>query len=157
MLFITILNFVALATCSATTSPAKPKVSFTYDELYNLHTKFYDNFLYPLNLEQMKKVESPFFAPDVQGRVDVSRNFDAAELNTEYVFGLFADPSQVSFFGTPYSYEIEKFAGYENVAAASTRVWFNHTTLEFKAPVNIDTFIAFNEKGQIWQYDAVFK
>jgi len=46
----------------------------------------------------------------VQGRIDVTRTFDGRELNTEYLFGLFAnvagDPNPFSLLRVPISYEI---------------------------------------------------
>jgi hypothetical protein len=38
---------------------------FTYRELWELETKFWDNFLYPANLEQAKSVNSTLFAENV--------------------------------------------------------------------------------------------
>ncbi|KAI5293300.1 hypothetical protein KEM52_005664 [Ascosphaera acerosa] len=141
----------------ATAAPSAP--SFTYDKLWQLEQRFWHDFVYPINVKEMHSINSTWFAPDVQGRVDASRNFDSAELNTEYVFGLFTDPSLVSLFGIPLSTEILKFTAHDggNVAAASTRVMFNHTSLGFVAPVVIDTWKAYNAAAQIWQYDAVFK
>ncbi|KAH7118378.1 hypothetical protein EDB81DRAFT_606846, partial [Dactylonectria macrodidyma] len=67
---------------------------------------FWDNFLYPANLEQAQVVNSTFFAENVQGRVDITGNFPGRELNTEYLFGLFTDPNSVSLLNVPVSYEI---------------------------------------------------
>ena len=67
-------------------------------------------------------------ADDVQGRVDITRTFDGREINTEYLFGLFAnlalsaaDPNAFSLLGIPTAYEITHFAASENIASASTR------------------------------------
>jgi hypothetical protein len=93
----------------------------------------------------------------VQGRVDITRNFDGAELNTEYIFGLFTDPNAVSLIGVPTSYEITEFVAYDRIAAATTVVTYNATTFQRIVPVTIDTFIAWNDEGKIWQYDATFR
>lgn len=135
----------------------KSGLHFSYSELWDLETNYYRNYLYPNNLKQVNMVNSTLFAEDVQGRVDVTREFYGRELNTEYVFGLFSDPNQFSLLGIPVAYEIQKFAAYDNIAATSTKVTFNHTYIGFLTPVVIDTFLTFNGEGQIWQYDAVFK
>ncbi|KAJ5462458.1 hypothetical protein N7530_010663 [Penicillium desertorum] len=136
-------------------NPQKPK--FTFDELWELEVKFWDNFLYPANLKEAQTINSTFFTPDVQGRVDITRNFDGAEMNTEYLFGLFTDPTHVNLVGVPVSYEIVEFAANDNIASASTIIMFNSTTFGTSLPVTIDTFIAWNTQGQIWQYDATFR
>lgn len=66
-------------------------------------------------------------ADNVQGRVDITRTFDGRELNTEYLFGLFAnlatstnDSNAFSLLGIPMSYEITHFAASQNIASAST-------------------------------------
>ena len=67
---------------------------------------------------------------DVQGRVDITRTFDGRELNTEYLFGLFANLATspaFSLLGVPISYEITHFAASQNIAVASTR----YTSLSF--------------------------
>ena len=67
-------------------------------------------------------------AENIQGRVDITRTFDGRELNTEYLFGLFAnlaastnDTSAFSLLGVPVGYEITHFAASQNIASASTR------------------------------------
>jgi hypothetical protein len=92
----------------------------------------------------------------VQGRVDITRNFPGRELNTEYLFGLFTDPTSGTFLNIPVSYEITKFIAYDYIAAATTVVMFN-STLRIVVPVTIDTFIAWNDRGEILQYDATFR
>ncbi|KAL4755605.1 uncharacterized protein BDW70DRAFT_165324 [Aspergillus foveolatus] len=130
---------------------------FTPQELWQLEVRFWDNFLYPANLEEAKAINSTFFAADVQGRVDITRNFDGAEINTEYLFGLFTDPNHVNIVGVPVSYNIVKFVAIDNIASASTIVIFNSTIFGTSLPVTIDTFIAWNDQKQIWQYDATFR
>jgi len=61
----------------------------------------------------------------VQGRVDVTRTFSGAELNTEYLFGLFSNlastPDAFTLMGYPTSYEITHFVASQNLASSSTR------------------------------------
>ena len=86
-----------------------------------------------------------------------TRTFDGAELNTEYLFGLFTDPSHVSLIGIPVAYEIIQFTGNDNIASATALATFNLTTFGIQLPVFVDTWMTWNEKGQITQYDAVFR
>lgn len=133
---------------------------FTYEELYKLLTDFWDSFLYPADVAQAKVVNSTIFSEDVQGRMDATRTFTGRELNTEYLFGLFANlatSSGVSLLGVPISYEILKFSANEYVSSAATRVMFNLTSLNIIIPIEIDTWTTWNSLGQLTQYDGVFK
>jgi hypothetical protein len=101
---------------------------YTFDELYYLQVKFFDNFIYLADITQAKSINSTLLADDVQGRIDVTRTFDGRELNTEYLFGLFAnlaaDPNSISLLGVPISYEILHFAANEYIISAATRFMF---------------------------------
>ncbi len=74
---------------------------------------------------QAKSINSTIFAEDVQGRVDITRTFLGRELNTEYLFGLFANiaanKNEFTLLGYPTSYEITHFAASQNIASASIR------------------------------------
>lgn len=74
---------------------------------------------------QAKSINSTLLAEDVQGRIDITRTFDGRELNTEYLYGLFANlalsPNSITLLGIPKSYEIIHFTANQNIAAASTR------------------------------------
>lgn len=39
--------------------------NYTVDELWKLETTFWDNFLYPANVEQMEAINSTLFTPNV--------------------------------------------------------------------------------------------
>ncbi|KAJ6024712.1 hypothetical protein N7540_005509 [Penicillium herquei] len=149
--------FLTGVECAANSTKEHPKPKYTYDELWNLETGFWDAFLYPANKEQTQGNQSTIFSSDVQGRVDITRTFDGDELNREYIFGLFADPDHVSLVGVPISYSITQFSANDNIAAATTVVTFNATTFGVLVPVTIDTWIEFDEDGKITQYDAVFR
>ena len=107
------------------TTPSLAQPSFSTDELYDLQTKFLDAFMAPKNAIEAKKINSTLLAPDVQGKIDVTRTFDGRELNTEYLFGLFANladnPGSISLLGVPTSYEILNFVGNGNVASSQVR------------------------------------
>ncbi|KAM0800059.1 hypothetical protein BDR22DRAFT_259805 [Usnea florida] len=133
--------------------------NFTHDDLFALQKQFLDNFISPKNDIQAKSINSSLLAEDVQGRVDITRTFDGRELNTEYLFGLFANlatsPS-FSLLGIPVAYEITNFAASQNIAAASTRFTFNFQALNITLPIQIQTWNAFNAAGEISMYDANF-
>lgn len=129
-----------------------------YHELLRLQEKFWNLFAYPNNVKEAMSINSTIFAENVQGRVSDTRNFAGRELNTEYIFGLFIPSKSVSIIGQPGVGQIIQFAANQNIAAASTRVPFNFPQFGNKTlPVVIDTWIAWNDAGEIVQYDATFK
>ncbi|KAJ5475588.1 hypothetical protein N7539_007875 [Penicillium diatomitis] len=161
-LLIAALSIYNAAPCLATKSKSptdsqRPRSLYTFDELWNLEKKFWDEFLYPANVKQTRGNESTVFATDVQGRVDITRTFDGDELNREYIFGLFSEPSRVSLVGVPVAYSITQFSANDNIASATTVVTFNATTFGILLPVTIDTWIEFDGDGKIAQYDATFR
>ena len=74
---------------------------------------------------QTRSINSTLLAEDVVGRVDITGAWEGRELNTEYLFGLFANiaqgPSAVSLVGVPESYDIIHFVGSGDVAAVAAR------------------------------------
>ncbi|KAL8723583.1 MAG: hypothetical protein Q9225_000125 [Loekoesia sp. 1 TL-2023] len=145
-----------------TSSPSAAQPTFTFAQLWSLNKHFLDNFVYPADVQQAKAINSTVFAEDVQGRVDITRTFEGRELNTEYIFGLFANlaaarPGVVTLLGVPLSYEILHFAANQNVVSSLTRFHFNFTALNLVLPVEIDAWNTYNPLGQISQYDATFK
>lgn len=107
---------------------------FTFNQLWDFNKKFLDNFIYPANVQVAKAINSTLLAEDVQGRVDVTRTFTGRELNTEYLFGLFANLAAsssggVTLLGVPLSYEILHFAASQNVVSALTRYVLSHISL----------------------------
>ncbi|MCJ1458580.1 hypothetical protein MMC28_008953 [Mycoblastus sanguinarius] len=136
--------------------------TFTFDELFQLQKKFLDNFISPENAIQAQSINSTLLADDVQGRVDITRTFEGEELNTEYLFGLFANlaaqTNSFTLLGVPTAYEVTHFAASQNIASASTRFNFSFSILGgLTVPVQIETWNSFNAQGQISQYDATFK
>lgn len=136
---------------------------FAFDDLLALNKKFFDNFIAPNNAVQAKSINSSLLAIDVQGRVDITRTFDGQELNTEYLFGLFANlalktnnTNDFSLLGTPQSYEIVHFAASQNIAAASVRFEFYFAAVNLTLPVQIQTWNVYNCDGEIIMYDASF-
>jgi hypothetical protein len=97
---------------------------YTFDKLYNLQVKFFDNFIYPADITQAKSINSTLLAENVQGRINVTRTFDGRELNTEYLFRLFAnlaaDPNSISLLKVPILYKILHFAANKYITLAAT-------------------------------------
>jgi hypothetical protein len=94
----------------------------------------------------------------VQGRVSDTRNFEGRELNTEYIFGLFVPSNSISVIGRPGDYEIIQFVGNQNIASATTRVHFEFPSFgNLSLPVVIDTWLTWNDRDEITQYDVVFR
>ena len=99
--------------------------NFTFDQLYQLQKTFLDAFISPADQVQAISINSSLLSEDCLGRIDITRTFKGRELNTEYLFGLFANlaqtPGSLSLLGVPLSYEILHFAANENVVSALTR------------------------------------
>ncbi|CZR57617.1 uncharacterized protein PAC_07506 [Phialocephala subalpina] len=153
--------FLGVSIVAAAASKHASTPHFSFHKLYELEKNFFDNFLYPNSTRQAKTINSTLLADDIQGRIDITRTFDGAELNTEYLFGLFANlasnPNSLSLLGIPVSYELLHFAANEYITSSATRFMFNFTSLGIVLPVEIDGWHTWNEKGQLTQYDASFK
>ncbi|KAL8954220.1 MAG: hypothetical protein Q9183_007260, partial [Haloplaca sp. 2 TL-2023] len=146
-----------------TSSSTGAQPIFTFNQLWILQKKFSDSFIYPANVAIAKSINSTLLAENVQGRVDVTRTFDGRELNTEYLFGLFAnlaelgDKGTTTLLGIPKGYEIVKFAANQNVVSVVTRFQFSFPLLSLTIPIEIEAWNTFNSVGQISQYDATFR
>ncbi|KAL8932765.1 MAG: hypothetical protein Q9211_006136 [Gyalolechia sp. 1 TL-2023] len=145
---------------SATAQPPQP--TFSFAQLWDHNKKFLDNFIYPADVIQARAINSTLLSEDVQGRIDITRTFKGRELNTEYLFGLFANLAEasegaISLLGVPLSYEILHFAANQNIVTTLTRFQFNFTALALIVPIEIDAWNTFNQLGEISQYDATFK
>jgi hypothetical protein len=109
----------------------------------------------------MKAINSSFLAPNIIGRVDITRTFEGQELNTEYLFGLFATLGQNSSFynllGYPTGYVVTHFTARGNVAASANVIMFNFTSIGISMPIEIDTWTVYNAYGQVEMYDFTFR
>lgn len=146
---------------SSTSNSSSNQPSFTFDELYKLQVRFYDNYIWPADVAQAESINSSLLAEDVLGRIDITRTFEGRELNTEYLFGLFANlaanPNSISLLGVPTSYEILHFTANEWISSSAVRLMFNFTSLGLMVPVEIDSWNTYNAAGEITQYDVSFK
>ena len=140
-------------------NPGEPVFSIL--ELYDLTTNFFNHFMYPLNVKEAKKINSTLYSEDVLGRIDVTRDFNGRELNTEYGFGLFANialnPKSFTLLGVPQDYNITHWSGNQNVVSVALLINFNITALDVISPVQIDMWITFDKEKAIKQYDATFR
>ncbi|KAH8660044.1 hypothetical protein BX600DRAFT_467128 [Xylariales sp. PMI_506] len=134
--------------------------AYTTEQLYDLTTNFWDNFMYPNNCAQSEAINSTLFSEDVLGRIDVTRDFVGVELNTEYIFGLFCNlqaSSTFNVFGTPLNYTLTQFVGQGNLVANTVLIYFNISSVDLITPVSIQSYLNFDADGKIYQYDAIFK
>jgi len=148
-----------LSTLDRSRSHAALPLSF--DNLYRLTTRFWDNFIYPNNVDQLLSVNSTLFSEDVVGRVDDSRTFRGRELNTEYVFGSFAtlgsNSSLMSVLGVPISHETIRFATNGDIVSVTELVFFDISLIGKVVPVQIDLWLVFNSQEEISAYDTSFR
>ena len=108
----------------------------------------------------VKNQTASLFADNIQGRVDITNDFDGKELNTEYIYGLFtsiANNNTFSLLPIPIAYEERVFISNGNIASTSTLVTSQHVATGVKLPIIVDILISINEDGLIDQYDAIFK
>ena len=135
--------------------------NFTFDELFCLTTRFLDAFIFPNNVIQTESINSTLFAGNIIGRVDATRDFIGQELNTEYVFGTFAqqqlEPQTVSLLGAPTSYNIVRFAGSQNVVAFSVIIDVFIKPINTTIPTEWLIYFTFNSNGEISQYDVTIR
>ncbi|KAK9766503.1 hypothetical protein K7432_004387 [Basidiobolus ranarum] len=124
--------------------------------------RLFQNFMYPNNTVIAKSGKAPgILSSDVRGRVDITWTFNDLEENIEYLFGLFSNLATASnvptILGVPKSYSIFEFAVTGEVASTSVIIDFVHEATGIHLPVQVDVWLRFNEKGEIAQYDAVFR
>lgn len=134
---------------------------FTFDQLYALNERFWDNFIFPANVNQSKSINSTLFAENIIGRVDATRTFLGRELNTEYIFGSFSalglNSSILSLLGVPVSHQPIHFTANQNIVSVAELVFFNVTLVNQVIPSEVDTWFVFNADGEISEYDASFR
>jgi len=116
---------------------------------YNLDWSF------PRVTEIAKTVNYSALDANVVGRVDITNTFVGAELNTEYLFGMFSNFGQsanTSLIGVPLNQTIAELVVQGNTLSASLIVMFNWTVDII--PVQFNVFFMFNDEGKVTQYDS---
>lgn len=138
--------------------PAFQTPNFTFSELYSLTNRFLTNHMYPLNIVQASSINSSLLSADILGRVDATRDYAGRELNTEYLFGLFANialnPDAFTLLGYPVNYTFTRFLGSGNVVSFAAIVEYMLPVTKTTIPQELDFWVTFNDKGEISQYDG---
>ncbi|KAJ7159484.1 hypothetical protein C8R46DRAFT_1354212 [Mycena filopes] len=126
--------------------------------------QFEMDFGYPRNAEVTKSINYTGFAEDIVGRVDVTTTFVGRELNTEYIFGLFAQlatTTSTPLIGIPLTSTLTDIVVQGNLVIATTLREFNWTG-KWNPYLQMGIFptvwelkFLFNDEGQITQYDAI--
>lgn len=149
------ISFLAMCALCA----AEKRAHFSTRDLYGLQSTIWHNFISPNNAIQAASINSSLFDENVRGRVDVTREFIGAELNTEYFFGLFAQlqtSQSFTLLGIPVSYEIVHFTGNQDIASSATLVNFN-SSLWGPFTLEIHAWNKFNVRGKLQQYEVTFR
>jgi hypothetical protein len=121
--------------------------SFPVEQLYALTVGFHNAFIYPNNLAEANKVNSSLFSSDCQGNIDITRNFVGAELNTEYVFGSFANvgkTNSLNLLGVPLSWNMTHWTGYQSTVSFAVTFQMHIPQLNVTLPLEIWTWLTFN-------------
>ncbi|KAJ6460136.1 hypothetical protein C8R47DRAFT_1161294 [Mycena vitilis] len=111
---------------------------------------------FPRVIEIANAVNYSALDPDVVGRVDITNTFVGAELNTEYLFGMFSsfgNDGHTSLIGVPLNQTITQLVIQGNTIFTSLIVTFNWTVEII--PVQFNVAFMFNDAGKVTQYDAV--
>ncbi|KAH0291117.1 hypothetical protein M436DRAFT_85631 [Aureobasidium namibiae CBS 147.97] len=143
------------------TYPSSQTPNFTFNHLYFLTDRFLKNHMYPLNIAQASSINSSLLSADILGRVDATRDYAGRELNTEYLFGLFANialnPDAFTLLGYPVNYTFTRFSGSGNVVSFAAIVEYMLPVTRTTIPQELDFWVTFNDKGEISQYDGNFR
>ncbi|BGP44477.1 hypothetical protein JCM10450v2_000291 [Rhodotorula kratochvilovae] len=108
----------------------------------------------------VERGRSDMFADDLVGRVDVTTSFEGAELNTEYLLGLFANvrhSNTTSIIGYPAAQEAQTLIVEPPLVHYSGILWLGYDTVDKRIPVQIDLTTAWNDDLKMISYDATFR
>ena len=134
--------------------------NFTVDELWELNQNFWTSFIEPNNHAQAQSINSTFFAEDILGRIDATRDFDGRELNTEYVYGLFdqlsLNPGTFALIGQPQNFTVTQFVAHDNIVSTTVLLDFYFAIVDKHYPIEIGVWFTYNSNKEISQYDATF-
>lgn len=147
---------------SPPTASGTPVNEYTEDKTFKFFKEFFDSFLFPANQIQAKAVNSSFFTENSRGRISLTRNFEGVELNTEYIFGLFSNITQVDFLmiGLSQNYTVTNFAHSGDVISGTATVDFFFDQLNFTLPIQLDIWfrvVPRNDSFAISEYDSSFR
>ncbi|KAF7367647.1 Secreted protein [Mycena sanguinolenta] len=130
----------------------------TLQQMLGFLQQFNTDFSYPNNVAVAKTINYTGFAEDVVGRVDVTETFIGQELNTEYLFGLFAGIATGAVAGTPLigvplNGTLVDLVIENNLMIVTTLRDFNWTVAI--EPALWQLKFLFNDEGLVTQYDAI--
>ncbi|KAF7340314.1 hypothetical protein MVEN_01950500 [Mycena venus] len=130
----------------------------TLQQMLGFLQQFNEDFSYPRNVEVAKSINYTGFSEDIVGRVDVTETFIGQELNTEYIFGLFAgiatgSNASTPLLGVPVNGTLVDLVIENNLMIATTRRDFNWTVAV--VPTLWQLKFMFNDEGLVTQYDAI--
>ncbi|KAF8870368.1 hypothetical protein BD779DRAFT_1632312 [Infundibulicybe gibba] len=148
MIVPTILTLLsAIVQCSLATP--------TLPQMLGFLRQYNKDWSFPRVTEIAKGINYSALHPDVVGRVDITNTFIGAELNTEYLFGMFSsfgESTTTSLIGVPLNQTISELIVQGNTLSTSLIVTFNWTVAII--PVQFNVFFMFDDDGKITQYDA---
>ncbi|GAA5997227.1 uncharacterized protein JCM10292_000112 [Rhodotorula paludigena] len=150
------LPLVTLASL-ALAAPAAMALRQPHEYLAALE-RFQDDFLNPGRV--MERGGSDSLADDMVGRVDVTTTFESAELNIEYLFGLFSnirDETSTSILGYPARQTIQTLVVEPPIVYFSAILEVDYPTLNLSVPTQVDMTTAWNDDLKMISYDAVFR
>ncbi|KZV89655.1 hypothetical protein EXIGLDRAFT_838370 [Exidia glandulosa HHB12029] len=126
-------------------------------------SKFSQDFTYPAFINVSASVNYTGFAPGIVGRLDITDTYEGNELFTEYVFGLFATMAnkaangETILIGYPQNQTVVSLSIEPPMAVASALALFNWGPKVGFAPVQIDSFLRYDDNGQISQWDGIIR
>ncbi|KPV78166.1 uncharacterized protein RHOBADRAFT_50669 [Rhodotorula graminis WP1] len=147
----------ALFTAAAALASSVAAIRQPYEYLQALE-RFQKAFLDPQPVLQDGHYD--LFIDDMVGRVDVTTTFEGAELNIEYLFGLFAgirNVSSTSILGYPAAQTIQSLMVEPPQVYFSAVLELAYDTVGQRVPVQIDVMTAWNDDLKMISYDASFR
>ncbi|KIY67913.1 hypothetical protein CYLTODRAFT_422120 [Cylindrobasidium torrendii FP15055 ss-10] len=124
----------------------------------NALVEFMDSFVDPTEI--VEAGDTPLFADDIVGRVDVTTTFEGKELNIEYVYGLFVNLEKYNttqILGKPKAFTVQSLIVQPPIVYASVILDGLYPTIDYHLPCQLDLTLDYNDKMQIQSYDAVFR
>ncbi|KAJ7652300.1 hypothetical protein B0H17DRAFT_1101521 [Mycena rosella] len=128
----------------------------TLQQILGFLNRFQIDFTYPQIIETAQSINYTGFAEDIVGRLDITGTFVGQELNTEYIFGLFAGfatGANVStpLVGIPLNGTLVDLVIQHNIVTASVIRDFNWTVAT--VPVRWELKFLIDDEGRAAQYD----
>ncbi|KAJ6478540.1 hypothetical protein C8R47DRAFT_1138738 [Mycena vitilis] len=152
MHFQSIFGALVVACTSILSVDAEP----TLAQMMSFLKQYNTDWSFPRVVDIANTVNYSALDPNVVGRVDITNTFVGAELNTEYLFGMFSafgSDTHTSLIGVPLNQTISQLVVQGNTVFTSLIVTFNWTVEII--PVQFNVAFMFNDEGKVIEYDAV--